>query len=113
MTDPDMVEGDDDRCPHMMWAMWEEDAEGDDAHVGFWRTSDGRIAVQSFQSNLDVRGRGMLDWLKRYGLPIAVVDAVPDAAGYWARMLSEGRISHWEPATGWPSDLEGKAVPLH
>lgn len=113
MTDPDVVEGDDNRCPHMMWAMWEEDADGDDAHIGFWRTGDGRIAIQSFQSNIDIRGRDMLDWMKRYGLPIEVVEAIPDAIAYWERMLGEGRIAGWEPATGWPSALERIAVPLN
>ena len=109
-TGPEVVEGDNHRCPHMLWAMWEEDEEGVDAHLGFFRTRDGLIAIQSMQSNRDVRGRDMLKWIAGYGLPVHVVEVVPEAMGFWDRMMAEGRVVQWDPATGWPSELERRAV---
>lgn len=107
---PDVVEGDDMQCPHMLWAMWDEDQEGVDAHIGFWRTSDGRIAIQAMQSNADVRGRAMLEWIATLGLPVHVVEVIPESMGFWDAMHEAGLIVEWEPATGWPSDLEKLAV---
>lgn len=109
---PEVVEGDGMQCAHMMWAMWEEDDDGDDAHIGFWRTSDDRIVIQAMQSNADVRGRDMLKWIGGYGLPVHVVEVVPEAAGFWERMADERAIKDLEYATGWPSRLERLAVPL-
>ena len=109
---PDVVEGDDSLCAHILWAMWDEDDGGVDAHIGFWRTSDGRIALQGMQSNGDIRGRTMLQWLATLGLPVHVIEAVPEAIGFWERMREEGLVVDWEPATGWPSDLEALAVPF-
>jgi hypothetical protein len=109
---PDVVEGDGGVCPHMLWAMWEEDAAGVDAHIGFWRTSDGRIAIQSMQSNADVRGRAMLQWIATLGMPVHVVEVIPGSMDFWEAMQEEGLIEEWEAATGWPSDLEGLAVPF-
>ena len=110
--EPDVVEGDDSRIANILWAMWEEDDDGVDAHIGFWRTSDDRLAVQSMQSNRDVRGRDMLRWLARYGMPVHVVEAIPEAYGFWDRMRGEGLIVDWLPADGLASDLERLSVPF-
>lgn len=111
IVEPTVVEGECGTCAHMMWAMWDEDDEGVDAHIGFWRTRDGLMIVQSMQSNADVRGRDMLKWLERHRLPIHVVEAIPEAFGFWDRMMDEGIIATWEPATGMPSMLERRSVP--
>lgn len=111
-ADPIVVEGDEGPIANILWAMWDEDGDGNDAHIGFWRTTDGRLAVQSMQSNREVRGRAMLQWLSRYGLPIHVVEAVPEAYGFWERMLDEGRIVDWQPADGLVSDLERISTPF-
>lgn len=112
ITPPEVVAGDDSRTRHMMWAMWDEDSNGQDAHIGFWRTSDGRIAVSAMQSNLDVRGRAMLQWLAGYALPVHVVDVILEAIGFWDTMLEEGLICDWDPADGFDSPLERLSIPL-
>lgn len=112
VREPEVVEGDDHRRRHMMWAMWGEDAKGVDAHLGYWCTRDGRIVLQSIQANADIRGRAMLRWLTRYGLPIHVVEVIPQAVGFWRRMHAERLIAYWEPATGRASRLERAAVPF-
>ena len=112
VLDPDIVEGDECRMDHMMWAMFEEDDQGEDAHMGFWATSDGRLIIQSFQANADVRGRDMLVWLQRYGRPIHVVEVIPPAIGFWNKMRDEGLITDWDHANGEPSPLESLSIPL-
>lgn len=111
MTEPDVVEGD-GHIPNIMWAMWEEDEDDLDAHIGFWKTSDGRIAVQSLQANRNVRGRDMMRWLMRYGMPVHVVEAIPEAYGFWDRMMAEGLIIDWAPADGFTTELERLSVPF-
>lgn len=110
--EPDIVEGDDCRMAHLMWAMFEEDDQGDDAHIGYWATSDGRLIIQSFQSNSEIRGRDMLVWLQRYRLPIHVVEVIPPAIGFWEKMQREGLIADWDHADGEPSPLESLSIPL-
>lgn len=95
-----------------MWAMWPDDDDGDAAHIGFWRTRDGRIVVKSLVANAGVRGRAMLRWLAGYGLPIHVVEVIPTAMGFWDRMMAEGAIVDWEASDGFASPLEKLAVSL-
>jgi hypothetical protein len=112
VTEPEIVADDNPRRRHLMWAMWPEDRNGDGAHMGFWRTRDGRIVVKSLVANADVRGRAMLRWLTGYGLPVHVVEVIPTAMGFWDCMVDEQLVADWDPSDGFASPLESLAVPL-
>lgn len=112
MTSPEIVGDDNPKRRHLMWAMWPEDAQGEGAHIGFWRTNDDRIVVKSLVANADVRGRAMMRWLAGYGLPVHVVEVIPTAMGFWDRMLEDGLIAEWDPSDGFASPLEKMAIPL-
>jgi hypothetical protein len=106
---PEVMPIDDPRCRHQFWAMWGDDAEGDSAHLAFWRTKD-RIILKGMTANSKVRGRTMLEWLNRHGMPVHVVEVIPSAMSYWDKVMREGLIVDWEPSDGFPSPLEKKAV---
>ena len=93
-----------------MRADWGRDGEGRGAHLAFWRTVDGRLALQDIQSNATTRGRDMVRWLSGHGMPVTVVEVIPQAVGFWDRMLRDGIIARWEGATGWPNPLERLAT---
>lgn len=101
----------DARRPHLIRADWGADDKGRSAHLAFWRTLDGRTVLHDIQSNRDVRGRAMLEWLLERGNPVSVIEVIPQATGFWDRMLACGLIAGWEAATGWPHALERLAVP--
>lgn len=112
LAPPMIVENDDGRRLHQMWACWcdQDDAP---AHAVFWRTRDGRIVVKGLVANAEFRGRDMLLWLRdAYRLPIHVVEVIPSAMGFWDRMEQDGVITGWEPSDGYASALERQAVPL-
>ena len=109
-TRPDVTEARDPRRPHLMHADWGRDGDGRTAHLAFWRTVDGGIALQDIRSNAATRGRDMVRWLSGHGMPVTVVEVIPQAVGFWERMLHDGLIASWEAATGWPNPLERVAT---
>lgn len=105
--DPEVsIVDDDGDVPHAKAAFFD-----DDAYVRYWKTQSGMIVIQTMRSSADMRGRDMLKWLAgRYGLPIVVVEATPEAMGFWRKMRREKLIVKVSPATGWPSPLEAQSV---
>jgi len=108
---PKVRDARDGRRPHLLRAEWGRDDEGYVAHMSFWRTADDRLVLQDIQSNADTRGRDMTSWLSTLGMPITVIEVIPQATGFWRRMLGERLVAGWEAATGWPHALERVAVP--
>jgi hypothetical protein len=107
---PGVAEARDPRRPHLMRADWGRDGDGRTAHLAFWRTVDGGIVLQDIQSNAVMRGRDMVRWLSGHDMPVTVVEVIPQAVGFWERMLRDGLIARWEAATGWPNPLERMAA---
>jgi hypothetical protein len=101
---------DDGDVPHAKCATFDDDGG---AYIRFWKIRDGKIVVQSMHSGEAVRGRDMLRWLNQtYRLPVVVVEATPEAMGFWRKMKKEGLVRTITAADGWPSPLEGESVPL-
>lgn len=68
----------------------------DEAYLLFYQDRKGNIRLQSAHSSEAIRGRDMLNWLSTmYGRPIVVNEVTTEAAGFWERMQSEGRIAQW------------------
>ncbi len=103
-------EAEDPRRPHLLHADWGRDGDGTVAAMRFWRTSDG-VVLQDIRANAAVRGSEMLRWLAGFGRPVTVIEVIPQAEGFWRRMLGEGLISEWQAATGRAHPLEGDALP--
>ena len=104
--EPAVSAANDPRRPHLMRADWRRDGDGRGAHLSFWRTSDGRAVLQDIRSNAATRGRDMVRWRVEQGMPVTVVEVIPQTVGFWDRMLREGLIVRWVRATGWPNPLE-------
>jgi len=107
---PNIVEDDGD-VPHALYASFDDEGE---AYIRYWATRDGYIALHTMHSSPAVRGRDMLKWLNaKYDRPIAVVEAIPEALGFWDRMQKEGLVYSVDGADGWPSELEKRSIPIN
>ncbi len=112
IPEPSVGRGDSEDIAYYYWAMWDEDEDDIEAHIGFWQTKDGRIVVNAFQSNKNIRGRDMLRWLGANDNKIIVVEVIYQAIGFYEVMQKESLIEQWEIAEGWGNKLEQDSVPV-
>lgn len=107
---PVVRRAEDPRRPHLLHAGWGFDRKGAEASMRFWRTSDACV-LQDVRANAETRGRTMVAWLHGLGHPVTVVEVIPQAVGFWTRMLDEGLVERWQAASGRPHPLERLAIP--
>jgi hypothetical protein len=111
---PDVSEGEDRHTAHFMWATW-SDGDGcddeDPAMLGFFQAAGPKLVVQTIQASAGTRGRTMLAWASSQGMPVHVIEVVPETCSYFERMAGEGLVADWDPADGWTSPLYAASVP--
>lgn len=111
---PEIVDGEDRHTRHFMWANWPDEAIEDDdepAMLGFFVAAGPRLVVQTIQSSPAIRGRTMLEWAASQGMPVHVIEVIPETCPYFERMAAEGLVDGWDPADGWTSPLYAASMP--
>lgn len=88
--------------------------DDDDAYIVAWKNRDGDLVLQSMKSNSVVRGRDMLKWLNRRfpDMSIRVVEAIPEADGFWDKMQDEGLVYTVDGAGGEEAERDPEYRPV-